>query len=110
MRTIYFTLLAILIASFLSAQPWLENLPKGKSPGELTLFDYQQAFESYWAPFNVTRGTYLKNGVTTKATGWKQFKRWEYQMQSVVNPTTGAFPRKTANQVVAEHETAHPRS
>ncbi len=108
MRTLHLTLLAILIASSLSAQPWLQNLPAGKAKSELTLPDYQQAFESYWAPFNVQKGTYIENGVTKKAPGWKQFKRWEYQMSSIVNPSTGAFPKKSAMQVREEFERTHP--
>jgi len=108
MRTIHLTLLAILIASSLSAQPWLQNLPSGKAKSELTLPDYQQAFESYWAPFNVQKGTYIENGVTKKAPGWKQFKRWEYEMTSLVDRTTGAFPAKSALQVRKEFERNHP--
>jgi photosystem II stability/assembly factor-like uncharacterized protein len=110
MRTLHLTLLAILIATSLSAQPWLQNLPAGKAKSELTLPDYQQAFESYWAPYNVQKGTYNENGVTKKAPGWKQFKRWEYQMSSIVDPASGAFPKKSAMQVREEFERTHPAS
>lgn len=108
MRTLYLTLLAILIASSLSAQPWLQNLPAGKAKTELTLPDYQLAFESYWAPFNVQKGTYIENGVTKKAPGWKQFKRWEYQMSSLVDRKTGTFPKKSAIQVREDFVRTHP--
>jgi len=108
MRSLYLTLVAILVTTSLSAQPWLKNLPAGKSSAELTLFDYQKAFESYWAPFNVDKGTYLENGIQKKAPGWKQFKRWEYQMESVVDRKTGAFPSKSAQQVVREFELNNP--
>lgn len=77
MRITFITLVALALTSTLLAQPWLQNLPAGKSKSELTFFDYQQAFESYWAPFNVDKGYYVKNGIKTKAAGWKQFKRWE---------------------------------
>ncbi len=108
MRTLYLSLIAILVASSLSAQPWLNNLPAGKSKTGLTLPDYQKAFETYWAPYNVHKGTYIENGVTKKAPGWKQFKRWEYQMSSVVDRTTGSFPRKSAMQVREDFERTHP--
>jgi len=108
MRTLYLTLMAILVASSLSAQPWLKNLPTGKSKAELTLPDYQKAFESYWAPYNVVKGTYIENGTTKKAPGWKQFKRWEYQMSSVADHATGAFPQKSALQVREAFESTLP--
>ena len=106
----YKILFVILFISSISfSQDWVKNLPQNKSKSELTYFDYQNAFYSYWAPFNVVNGYYLVDGVKTKAIGWKRFKRWEYQMRSQVNPTTGTFPNKTANQVYAEFLTTHPQ-
>ena len=101
-----FTLSLIITLTSLSvfAQPWLENLPAGKSKQELTLFDYQKAFESYWAPYHVEKGKYFENGVWKKAPGWKQFKRWEYEMQCWVNPRTGEFPKKSAMEVSTDFE------
>ena len=110
MRTNYLTLLAFLITTTTFAQPWLKNLPVNKSHKELTLFDYQRAFESYWAPYHVTKGSYVENGVTKKAPGWKQFKRWEYEMQNLVNRSTGEFPKKSAQEVFDEFTKANPRS
>ena len=110
MRILTLTILAILVNVTVYAQPWLKNLPVNKSKAELTLFDYQHAFESYWAPFNVSKGKYVENGVTKKAPGWKQFKRWEYEMQSLVNPATGEFPKQTALQVVEEFNQSNPRT
>lgn len=54
----------------------------------------------------------MENGEKKKARGWKQFKRWEYAMQSQINPITGAFPKKTAQQVYDEYALSHsdPRS
>ncbi len=112
MRTVLLTILTFICIGTTFSQPWLENLPKGKSPAELTLHDYQQAFESYWAPFAVDPATfkYERDGKPVKAAGYKQFKRWEYQMSFVVDPETGAFPQKTALEVREDFERQHPPS
>ncbi|MEP6646030.1 MAG: T9SS type A sorting domain-containing protein, partial [Saprospiraceae bacterium] len=39
--------------------------------------------------------------------GWKQFKRWEYEMQSEINPVTGEFPKKTAQEVYEHFNLTH---
>ena len=108
MRITFITLVVLALNASLIAQPWLKNLPAGKSKSELTLFDYQQAFESYWAPFQVDKGYYFENGVKKKAPGWKQFKRWEYDMQSKVDVQTGKFPQRTALDIVREYQQTHP--
>ncbi len=103
--------LVLLIISFTSAtfsQPWRSNLPTGLSKGQLTLNHYKDAFNQYWAPFNVDKGYYILNGVKTKAMGWKQFKRWEYDMENLVNPLTGEFPMQSAFQVNYEYRKVHP--
>ncbi|MCL2434942.1 MAG: T9SS type A sorting domain-containing protein [Lentimicrobiaceae bacterium] len=93
---------------FANAQPWLDLLPQNKASEELTLKDYQQAFNTYWEPFNVQRGMIEIDGKKSKAGGWKQFKRWEYYMEGIVDPETGVFPDKTGIQVVREHRKTHP--
>src|SRR5688572_23550733 len=99
MKRLYPVIIIILCSAFSVAQPWLKNLPQNRSSQALTLFDYQAAFESYWAPFNVINGQYMLNGEKVKARGWKQFKRWEHTMKSRVNPSTGEFPKVTATEV-----------
>ncbi len=99
----------ILFCAGIHAQPWTKNLPKEKSRSDLTFFDYQNAFYEYWAPLHLEKGYYLENGVKKKARGWKQFKRWEYAMQGQVNPLTGEFPKKTAQQVVDAYNLSHPQ-
>ena len=99
MKKIFLLLILILTTSVIYSQAWMKNLPQGKSNKKLSLFDYQKAFYDYWAPFKVDKGFYFENGNKKKAPGWKQFKRWEYQMESQINPTTGAFPEKSAQQV-----------
>ncbi len=103
----------LIIALFVFAntsfgQAWMKNLPKTKTSKELTLFDYQKAFNDYWKPFNVKKGYYIENGVKKKAAGWKQFKRWEWNMEGQINPQTGAFPTKTAQQIYDEFKKANP--
>ncbi len=65
MKRIYLILLLMFFTSMLFSQTWLKNLPQKKSKGELTFFDYKNAFDEYWAPFNVDKGSYYENGVKT---------------------------------------------
>ncbi len=81
----------------MTAQPWLKNLPNTKST--FTYNDYKNAFDTYWAPYNVQNGKYVENGVTKKAYGWKQFKRWEWENLSQVNPSTGNLSNQAALKV-----------
>ncbi len=41
----------------------------------VNFYDVQRAFTTYWKDREITRGS-----------GWKPFKRWEYMMQSRINP------------------------
>ncbi len=86
-----------LFASSGFAQEWLQNLPKNKAKENLTLFDFQKAFNTYWDKYDVKGGYYTdENGVKQKAPGWKQFKRDEYFWSSRVNRQTGAFPKTSS--------------
>ena len=100
MKRLLSVILLFVLASPLFSQPWITNLPQGKSKGQLTFTDYTNAFGQYWAPYHVDRGFYNLNGIQTKATGWKQFKRWEYYMAGQINPSTGEFPIQSAKEVV----------
>ena len=108
MKRVYLILLLLGIVSNLFSQQWVKNLPQGKSKDQLTLSNYKDAFNQFWAPFNVDKGYYNVNGVQTKAPGWKQFKRWEYYMESQINPTTGEFPKQTALQIYRDYFKATP--
>ncbi len=83
----------LLASATLFGQAWTKNLPESKSEKELTLYDYQKAFNDYWADYNLERG-YIVNdkGEKRKAPGWKQFKRWEYYWETQVDLKTGEFP------------------
>lgn len=98
MKKLYLLFVLMFCTSMLFSQPWLQNLPQNKTKGQLTFFDYKNAFNQYWAPFNVDKGYYFENGVKKKAAGWKQFKRWEYYMEGQINPTTGEIPIKNRSR------------
>ncbi len=104
LRTAFLILLGIcfVIPQYTYAQPWNENLPDNKTKGELTFFDYQSAFYQYWEPLEVDNGFYFENGTRRKAPGWRQFKRWEYYMEAMVDPHTGAFPVKSGYEIHQE--------
>jgi len=108
MKNIYLLLMLIFFTSNLFSQAWIKNLPQSKPKSALTFFDYKNAFNQYWTPLNVNKGVYMKNGIQTKAVGWKQFKRWEYYMESQINPTTGEMPKQTAQQVYDEYLKINP--
>ncbi len=108
---ISFFLIILLSATFSQAQPWRSNLPQDKIENEtLTFFDYQKAFYSYGEPYHVEEGYYYENGKKIKASGWKQFKRWEWFWEGRVDPVTGAFPEKTAWDVYQEYLEENPEA
>ncbi len=111
MKNICFLFFACIAFSAYS-QPWLKNLPANKSKSEYSFFDYQQAFESYFATHPVDRGHEEEGEEKESDDGWMQFKRWEYKMLGLVNPVTGEFPKKTAQEVCTEYYQthSHPRS
>ncbi|MCF8348470.1 MAG: T9SS type A sorting domain-containing protein [Bacteroidales bacterium] len=102
----YKTLLALVLFYGFSvpmvAQPWNVFLPTDRTPD---FYDYQQAFEKYWAPFDIRDGFYLnEHGEWQKAFGYNQFKRWEYEWEAKINPATGDFPQIN-NLAVYRHQT-----
>lgn len=109
MKYLFLTIVSFLTFSTVHSQPWLELLPS-KKRSELTLFDYQHAFETYWAPYEVDNGYYVQDGVKKKAPGWKQFRRWEYMMKLKANPVTGEFPQQSAAEIVDIYFKNHPSS
>ncbi len=106
-KVYYLVACLLLIFSNTQAQQWLKLLPKNKTRQELTLKDHKKAFDAYWKPFNVQNGYYYEDGVKKKAYGWKQFMRWHYEMESQVDPTTGAFPKQTAYEVYEQFQKQH---
>lgn len=99
MKKLILSMTFVAVSMLLFSQPWTDLLPK-KAKGDYTLYDYQKAFNTYWEPYNVDYGKYTdKNGVVHRAAGWKQFKRWEWDMEPQVDAKTGAMPDKDAAQV-----------
>jgi photosystem II stability/assembly factor-like uncharacterized protein len=101
--------LGLFLFSNLSSQLWKENLPTNKS--SYSFYDYRTAFNTYWSSYGVDRsGYYYENGIKKKAAGWKQFKRWEWQMESQINPATGEFPELSAQQVYDDFVQQYPNN
>ncbi len=95
-KIIFVTFNILFFTVFVNAQPWIKSLPN-KAKGELSFYDYQKAFNAYWAPYHVKYGKYIdKEGKVRKASGWKQFKRWEWDMEGQINAETGKMPEKDA--------------
>jgi photosystem II stability/assembly factor-like uncharacterized protein len=110
MRKSIFLILSMSIGLISFSQPWKNKLDKNKPKEKLNFFDYKKAFDDYWAPFKVVTGYFFENGVKKKATGWKQFKRWEHDMEGQVNLSSGAFPEKSALEVYKEYRSINPLS
>lgn len=84
--------LSLLFIGVVSAQQWTKNLPTQKASSEHTFYDYQDAFYSYWESYNVKNGKYVDDqGNIKKASGWKQFKRWEYFWETRIDKKSGHF-------------------
>ncbi len=104
LRTLFYFVVFMFLQQFVSAQAWIELLPKGKDASELTFFDYQKAFNDYWKPYNVKGGYYFDSkGEKFKAPGWKQFKRWEWYWESRVDPKTGKFPEVSTEDLYGDN-------
>lgn len=76
MQKIQFLFIGLLSASFVYAQEYVEMM-QNKSAN---FYQIQKAFNDYW-----------ENKPYEKGKGWKQFKRWEYLMESRVDKN-GNFP------------------
>ncbi len=98
---------SLLMVIMLNAQQWTKNLPKEKSSSTYTFSDYQNAFYSYWEPYNLKGGFYIdENGNKTKAPGWKQFKRWEYFWETRLDPQTGQLSNIDLNALYKNEKRA----
>ena len=104
MKKTIFALVIVFFSMSVFAQPWLKLLPKGKQQNP-DFYSVRDAFYKYWKPFNVKDGYYFKDGKKIKATGWKQFHRWEYIMETRVGKD-GFIPagivRQSLLKVIAE--------
>jgi hypothetical protein len=89
MRKILLSSLLILVSEIIFSQAWMQYLPASKPEKEITFYDYQDAFEEWCSVKGIENGYYMVNGEKTKAGGWKQFKRWEIEMQGLYDIKTG---------------------
>lgn len=112
MKKLFYPILLIILSgnfNFCFGQKWLENLPTKKSKSEITFYDYQNAFDQYQKSLNAENGYYRdENGEKVRVSGFKQFKRWEYYMQGIIDPSTGAFPSENAFNVYSEYQKTLP--
>jgi hypothetical protein len=72
--------------------PASQLIDSSNRTGQKSFFEIQKDFNDYWGPKYVKNGYYIENGDKLKASGWKQFKRWEWYWESRIDPQTGAFP------------------
>lgn len=112
MKKIRLSSFLIMLTIFVSAQQWKNNLPRDKvQKGELTFYDIQKAFNDYWEPYDVKNGYYTdESGQNVRASGWKQFRRWEWYWENRINPETGEFPVTTAWEELQKHLKENPGS
>jgi len=89
-----FLVVFVFFVNITSAQQWKDNLPDDKD-GNYSFFDYQNAFNDYWNQYNVGADGYYHDNDTIKrkATGYKQFKRWEWYWAPRVDHITGEFTK-----------------
>ncbi len=83
--------LGLIIFLALGSRSQALNANQGQGTKEKSFFEIQKEFNDYWGPKHVENGYYMENGKKKKATGWKQFKRWEWYWENRVDPQTGAF-------------------
>lgn len=92
-KSVLFILL-LLINGFVFSQPWMQYLPQSKAQRDLTFFDYQNAFKKWCEIEKIDKyGYHHEDGGKIKAGGWKQFKRWEIQMEGMYDDKTGEIYR-----------------
>jgi len=96
---VLFLMFIIFLLQKVNAQPWLDKLPKKVNVEPYGFYEYQKAFNDYWEHREVIDGFYMENGIRKKAYGWKQFQRWQWNMQTQVDLQTGYLPAYTAQQV-----------
>ena len=110
MKRFLLFVIMVMTSGIILAQVWTQNLPQDKlQNGELKLQDIQKAFNDYWAPYNVENGYYNVNGEKIKAPGWKQFKRWEWKAEYLVDGE-GNFPETSTVEEMENYYKSHPEA
>ena len=92
MKRITLIIIGLFLMISVNAQEWKILLPD-KKRNDITFFEYQKAFNTFWGNKNVKNGTFInKSGINEKAYGWNQFRRWENYWETRVDKQTGKFP------------------
>ena len=109
MRTVL-TLVFFALSLALQSQDFSKYIPAEKlEGGQLTLYDYREAFDSYCREMGAENGFYINaEGEMAKLPYWKLFKRWEWYWEDRVDPATGRFPETCAWEKLNEHLADHP--
>ncbi len=77
----FLTVILVLLTGLAAhAQPWMYELSRRKSTSDFSFFEIQEAFNQYWQGREIEKGK-----------GFKQFRRWEYFMESRVD-SAGRLP------------------
>jgi photosystem II stability/assembly factor-like uncharacterized protein len=93
MKKFNILILLIIIASFGYSQTWTEEFYSvNNEKGGKNFYEIQKDFNEYWEPYNLQKGYYYIDGKKHKASGWKQFKRWEWYWETRIDRKTGEFP------------------
>ncbi len=101
LRLIFLATFIFCISSRVNSQSGVKSqtLRKQEVKQEKNFFELQKEFNDYWTPKNVKGGYYLENGIRKKASGWKQFRRWEWFWENRIDPGTGNFPNIDMNKI-----------
>lgn len=93
MKKFNILILLIIISGFGYSQTWNEEFYSvNNEKGGKNFHEIQKDFNEYWKPYNLKQGYYYEDGKKHKASGWKQFKRWEWYWETRIDRKTGGFP------------------
>ncbi|MBK8052525.1 MAG: hypothetical protein IPK35_04400 [Saprospiraceae bacterium] len=104
-KLFFLFLIGFLSATIVSGQAWVDRIPARADGKKPSFLDHQKAFYDYWKGKQIDHnGYYVENGIRKKAAGWKQFKRWEWEMERKIDYKTGYLPNKTAFEIYKEYQ------
>jgi len=86
------TLLISMMITGMVFSSYGQNNNQNDKTKNYNFYKVQKAINDYWEPFRVAAGYYYENGEKKKASGFNQFKRWEWFWKERVDPQTGDYP------------------
>lgn len=115
MKKLAILFVLLLISGSVYTQAWKMYLPANKRATELTYYDYKNAFNTWCQVTGIDQTGFFTNakGERQKAYGWKQFKRWEIQMDGWYDHETGRFLIHEVNKEilrVKKERASNPRN